>query len=126
MARARYMTNSSETQQAGLERADIRQKVLHAVSRLPQRQRRLFLLRELEGLSYAEIGEVMGISRNRVGKTLHQARLGFRKAYAGQVGDRERKEKCRRLGHLLSALYDGELVGRGRERASARTPGGMP
>ncbi|GAJ22243.1 unnamed protein product, partial [marine sediment metagenome] len=67
MARATYMTNNREAQQAGLERADIRQKVLQAVSRLPGRQRRLFLLRELEGLSYAQIGEVMGISPNKAG-----------------------------------------------------------
>ena len=111
MARATYMTNNREAQQAGLERADIRQKVLQAVSRLPGRQRRLFLLRELEGLSYAQIGEVMGISPNKAGKMLHRARLGFRQAYSSQVGVKEKKEKCRRLGHLLSVLYDGELLG---------------
>jgi len=110
MARATYMTTNREAQQAGLERADIRQKVLQAVSRLPARQRRLLLLRELEGLSYAQIGETTGISPNKVPKMLHRARQGFRQAYSSQVGDRERKEKCRRLGHLLSALYDGELL----------------
>jgi transcriptional regulator with XRE-family HTH domain len=112
------MTNSREAQQAGLERADIRQKVLHAVSRLPERQRRLLLLRELEGLSYAQIGETMGISPNRVGKMLHRARLGFRRAYSSQVAGRERKEKCRRLGHLLSAFQDGELLGLERQRVA--------
>jgi transcriptional regulator with XRE-family HTH domain len=111
------MTNNREAQQAGLERADIRQRVLQAVSRLPGRQRRLLLLRELEGLSYAQIGEVMGISPNKLAKMLHRARLGFRQAYSGQVGGREGKGKCRRLGHLLSALYDGELLGPERRRA---------
>jgi len=111
MVRATYMTNDREAQQAGLERADIRQRVLQAVSRLPGRQRRLLLLRELEGLSYAQIGETMGISPSRVAKMLHQARLGFRQAYSSQVADGESREKCRRLGHLLSAFYDGELVG---------------
>jgi len=82
------MTNNRGAQQAGLERADIRQKVLQAVSRLPQRQRRLLLLRELEGLSYAQIGETMGISPTKLAKMLHRARLAFRQAYASQVGAR--------------------------------------
>ena len=111
------MTNDREAQQAGLERADTRQKVLQAVSRLPGRQRRILLLRELEGSSYAEIGEVMGISPNKVGKMLYRARLGFRQAYSSQIGDREKKEKCRRLGHLLSVFNDGELLGPGRRKA---------
>jgi hypothetical protein len=111
MARATYVTNSRQGQQAGLERADIRQKVLQAVSRLPGRQRRLLLLRELEGLSYAQVGETMGISPSRVAKMLHRARLKFKQAYSSQVAGRERKEKCRRLGHLLSAFCDGELLG---------------
>jgi len=111
MARATYMTNDREDQQAGLERADIRQRVLQAVSHLPGRQRRLLLLRGLEGLSYAQIGETMGISRSKVARILHQARLGFRQAYSSQVVGGESKQKCRRLGHLLSAFYDGELPG---------------
>ena len=111
------MTNDREAQQAGLKRADTRQKVLQAVSRLPGRQRRLLLLRELEGSSYAEIGEIMGISPIRVGKMLYRARLGFRQAYASQIGDKEKKEKCRRLGHLLSVFNDGELLGPARRKA---------
>lgn len=111
MARARYMTNNSETQQAGLERADIRQRVLQAVGHLPGRERRLLLLRELEGLSYAQIGEALGLSRSRVARILHQARLGFRQAYSSQMKGGESEHKCRRLGHLLSAFYDGELPG---------------
>ncbi len=116
MARATYVTNNREAQQAGLERVDIRQRVLQAVSRLPGRQRRLLLLRELEGLSYAQMGEVVGISPERVGKVLQRARLGFRQAYSSQVAGRETKEKCGRLGHLLSAFYDGELLGLERQR----------
>jgi len=104
------MTSNSEAQQAGLERADVRQKVLQAVGCLPERQRRLLLLRELEGLSYVQIGEAMGISPSNVGKLLHRARLRFRQAYSRQVAGRETKEKCRRLGHLLSVLHDGELL----------------
>ncbi len=104
------MTSNSEAQQAGLERADVRQKVLQAVGCLPERQRRLLLLRELEGLSYAQIGEAMGISPSKVGKLLHRARLRFRQAYSRQIAGRETKEKCRRLGHLLSVLHDGELL----------------
>ncbi|MGQ9572014.1 MAG: sigma factor-like helix-turn-helix DNA-binding protein [Dehalococcoidia bacterium] len=112
------MTGNSEAQQAGLERADIRQRVLQAVSRLPARRRRLLLLRELEGLSYAQIGETMGISLGRIAKMLHGARLAFKQAYSRQMGRRETKGKCRRLGYLVSAFYDDELLGLERRQLS--------
>ena len=95
----------------GLQRADLRQKVWAAAARMPARPRRLLLRRELEGLSYAQIGAAMGISTEKVRRRLHRARALFRKKYAPYLTVREKRVKCRRLGDLLSGYYDGELRG---------------
>jgi AcrR family transcriptional regulator len=96
---------------AGIQRADLRQKVWAAAARMPARPRRLLLRRELEGLSYAQIGAAMGMSTEKVRRRLHRARALFRKKYAQYMTVREKRVKCRRLGDLLSSYYDGELRG---------------
>ena len=95
----------------GIQRADLRQKVWAAAARMPARPRRLLLRRELEGLSYAQIGAAMGMSTEKVRRRLHRARAMFRGKYAPYLTVRERRVKCRRLGDLLSGYYDGELRG---------------
>ena len=95
----------------GLQRADLRQKVWAAAARMPARPRRLLLRRELEGLSYAQIGAALGMSTEKVRRRLHRARALFRKKYTPYLTAREKRVKCRRLGDLLSGHYDAELRG---------------
>lgn len=102
--------------QAGVQRADLRQKVWAAAARMPARARRLLLRRELEGLSYAQIGAAMGMSTEKVRRQLHRARALFGKKYARHMAVREKPMKCRRLGDLLSGYYDDELRGMQRRR----------
>jgi AcrR family transcriptional regulator len=97
--------------QPGVQRADLRQKVWAAAARMSAGPRRLLLRRELEGLSYAQIGAAMGISTEKVRRRLHRARALFRKKYAPYLTLRDKRIKCRRLGDLLSGYYDGELRG---------------
>jgi hypothetical protein len=54
-----------------------------AISELPRRQRKAFLLRELGGLSYAELGAALGVSRPGVESLLFRARQHLRRALAG-------------------------------------------
>ena len=103
---------------AGIQRADLRQKVWAAAARMPARPRRLLLRRELEGLSYAQLGAAMGISTEKVRRRLHRARALFRKKYAPYMAAREKRVKCRRLGDHLSAYYDGEMRGMNRRRVA--------
>ena len=103
---------------AGIQRADLRQKVWEAAARMPARPRRLLLRRELEGLSYAQIGAAMGMSTEKVRRRLHRARALFRKKYAPHMTMREKRVKCRRLGDLLSGYYDGELRGMSSRRVA--------
>jgi RNA polymerase sigma-70 factor, ECF subfamily len=58
-----------------------------AMSHLPDRFRELIVLRELEGLSYRELADVMGIPMGTVMSSLSRARQALRRAL-----DHERKQ----------------------------------
>jgi RNA polymerase sigma-70 factor (ECF subfamily) len=62
-----------------LQRAD-RQLLELAMNHLPVRLREVLMLRELEGLSYKEIAEVVGVPMGTVMSTLFRARERFRRA----------------------------------------------
>jgi len=57
----------------------------HAMSRLPVRFRELLMLRELEGLSYQELADVMGIPIGTVMSGLSRARQAFRGALDNEL-----------------------------------------
>jgi RNA polymerase sigma factor (sigma-70 family) len=54
-----------------------------ALSGLPRRQRKAFLLRELGGLSYGELGTALGVTRPAVESLLFRARRQLRNVLAG-------------------------------------------
>ena len=54
--------------------ADERQRLMVALESLPPRSREVLVLRELEGCSYKEIGEITGIPIGTVMSTLSRAR----------------------------------------------------
>jgi RNA polymerase sigma-70 factor (ECF subfamily) len=58
--------------------ADERQRLTLALESLPQRFREVLVLRELEGCSYKEIGEITGIPIGTVMSTLSRARERLR------------------------------------------------
>lgn len=62
-----------------LQKAD-GQLVGQAMSQLPVRFREILILRELEGLSYKQIADVMGVPMGTVMSTLSRARERFRHA----------------------------------------------
>jgi RNA polymerase sigma factor (sigma-70 family) len=49
-----------------------------ALSRLPETQRSLVLLKDYEGYSYEEIGQITGLNESQVKVYLHRARLQLR------------------------------------------------
>jgi RNA polymerase sigma-70 factor (ECF subfamily) len=59
---------------AALERKELRERVAAAVDRLGDAARETLLLREVEGLSYAEIADALGIPKGTVMSRLHYAR----------------------------------------------------
>jgi RNA polymerase sigma-70 factor, ECF subfamily len=59
--------------------AETVQLVAAAVSRLPDQQRTVLVLRNWNGLSYAEIAEVVGCSEATVRSHMHHALAGVRR-----------------------------------------------
>jgi RNA polymerase sigma-70 factor (ECF subfamily) len=57
-----------------------------AVDRLPPAYRSVFMLREIEGLSTAETGDVLGLGEEAVKVRLHRARGMLREQLADEVG----------------------------------------
>ncbi len=66
--------------EAELQRSEIRSFVQKAVDELPEEARRTFLLREVDGLSYAEIAKSLRIPKGTVMSRLHYARKRLRAA----------------------------------------------
>ncbi len=61
------------------------QQVLHeAINKLPDVQRSVILLRDYEGYSYREIGEITGLSESQVKVYIYRGRI-FLKNYIGSM-----------------------------------------
>lgn len=59
--------------------------ILHAaLERLPENQRSVILLRDYEGYSYKEIGEITGMSEAQVKITIYRGRIAL-KNYIGKI-----------------------------------------
>jgi RNA polymerase sigma-70 factor (ECF subfamily) len=67
-----------------LERKELHQAIERCISGLPERHRQAFVLREVDGLSSAEICKAMGISRTNLWVMLHRARLQLRECLEDQ------------------------------------------
>ena len=67
------------TPQDELERKEFQEAVVRGLSRLSDEHRQVLVLRELNGLSYAEIAQVLGIEEGTVKSRISRARLALRK-----------------------------------------------
>ncbi len=90
-----------------------------ANARLPERQRLVLALRELEDMGYEDIGRVLDVTPGAVGQLLARARMALRRELRLEQVDLEwLAPGCRaRLGDI-GALIDGEL---GPDRAQVLT-----
>jgi RNA polymerase sigma-70 factor (ECF subfamily) len=68
-----------ETVQMPDERFDLREAIEHSLQSLPEVQRAILQLRDVEGYSYAEIGETLSLSDSQVQVYLFRARVNMRK-----------------------------------------------
>ena len=64
--------------------SDLKEILHQALERLTQIQRTLILLRDYEGYSYAEIGEITGLSESQVKVYIYRGRV-FMKQYLGSL-----------------------------------------
>ena len=61
------------------EKFDLKQNLEEAFEKLPDIQRSVILLRDYEGYSYEEIGEITGLSESQVKVYIYRGRLALRK-----------------------------------------------
>lgn len=85
--------------------------IADANARLPERQREVLVLRELEELSYDEIGEIMGLNRNAVAQLISRARIRLRDELRGTTlsAFTAASPACERALPLLAMRGDGQL-----------------
>jgi RNA polymerase sigma-70 factor (ECF subfamily) len=95
-----------------LERRQLGEALERAVASLPMPQREVLVLRDVEGLSAAEVGAVLGLGERAVKSRLHRARLALRARLAPFVGSGEapaRGPNCPDTMLMLSRSIEGEL-----------------
>ena len=68
------LTAADEDDEQPLARSELRRAVVRGLDRLPDDARRILILRELDGLSYAEIGKVLRLEPGTVKSRLFRAR----------------------------------------------------
>ena len=86
-----------------------------ALGGLSDSHHQILVLRELEGLSYDQLGERLGMSRSQVESTLFRARRRLEEEYSELVSG----ERCERVQAILSR-EDGENLGVRDERRVER------
>jgi len=63
---------------------DLKEKLNEALERLPEMQKSVVLLRDYEGYSYEEIGQITGLNEQQVKVYIYRARLALKK-YIGSI-----------------------------------------
>jgi RNA polymerase sigma-70 factor, ECF subfamily len=63
--------------------AETRQEIENAIDKLDDDHRAVVILRDIEGLDYNSIGDVLGCSRGTIKSRLHRARLELRQRLKG-------------------------------------------
>lgn len=70
-----------------LERAEFSRVVAEAVAGLPELMRAVLVLREVDGLSTAELGEALGVNDSQVWTLVHRAKARLRRELREHGGD---------------------------------------
>lgn len=89
---AQAASSSAEAHAVSSQELDIAEAILE---QLEAHQRRVFLLRHLEELSYAEIAATTGFSRDQVRSYLQNARRNFRLEWQRRTGSTEEATDAR-------------------------------
>jgi RNA polymerase sigma-70 factor (ECF subfamily) len=91
---------SADDPEAEAVRSEATDAIFAALAEVPLEFRLPFVLKEVVGLSVAEIADVLGVKEATIKTRLHRARLRVRKAIAGALPTREaphpdhRREEC--------------------------------
>ncbi|MBW1880243.1 MAG: sigma-70 family RNA polymerase sigma factor [Deltaproteobacteria bacterium] len=81
----RQLASSGPGSDAGLHRSEAEVLVREALEQLDEQQRHIIVLRDIEDLSYEEIGELMGVPRGTVKSRLHRARAHLARVLSRRI-----------------------------------------
>jgi RNA polymerase sigma factor (sigma-70 family) len=98
---------------AAERREDLR-RLIEDVRRLPEQQRSALLMREMEGLTYNELSEALGVTVPAVKSLLVRARIGLVEAIEA------RDTACREIRLDLASAFDRGVRASGRSRKHLR------
>ncbi|MFZ5642882.1 MAG: RNA polymerase sigma factor [Bacillota bacterium] len=79
---------ASENPDQACQKNAVKEILFSSIARLPEQQREVFILREINGCSTKEVAEIMGCSQELIKWRLHKARSTLRKSL--QTGTRYR------------------------------------
>lgn len=96
------------------ERREDLRRLIEDVRRLPEQQRSALLMREIDGMSYAELGEALGVSLQAVKSLLVRARIGLVEAVEA------RDTACAEIRSDLASAFDRGVRASGRARRHLR------
>lgn len=95
---------------ADIQRRDDLRRLVEDVARLPEQQRSALLMREMEGLTYVELADALGVTVPSVKSLLVRARIGLTEAREA------RDTACVEIRHDISAAHDKGVRVNGRAR----------
>jgi RNA polymerase sigma factor (sigma-70 family) len=96
------------------ERREDLRRLIDDVRRLPDQQRSALLMREMDGMSYAELSEALGVSLQAVKSLLVRARIGLVEAVEA------RDTACSEIRADLAGSFDRGVRASGRSRRHIR------
>ncbi|MEP6953952.1 MAG: sigma-70 family RNA polymerase sigma factor [Solirubrobacteraceae bacterium] len=100
-----HLVSSTPGPDAAVDQRMTLQNLQGAFGGLSEAHHQILVMRELEGLSYRQIGERLGMSRPSVESTLFRARRRLTEEYAELVSG----ERCRRVQGIIEAGGDRRL-----------------
>ncbi len=77
------LKTTNETPEFLLEESQFKEKLNHALNSLPENQRSTFLLNRIDGMKYAQIAEMEGVSVKAIEKRMHLALKSLREKIDG-------------------------------------------
>ena len=95
-----------------IERRELSERLESAIAALPEAQRAVIVMRDVEGLSAAEVAKVLGLGERAVKSRLHRARLAVRERLAPYVTGKDSPapgQGCPETARMLSRYLEGEL-----------------
>ncbi|HEX7298993.1 MAG TPA: sigma-70 family RNA polymerase sigma factor [Solirubrobacteraceae bacterium] len=110
-----HLVSTSPTPDAAVDTRMSLDHLRGAFGGLSDAHHQILVMRELEGLSYRQIGERLGMSRPSVESTLFRARRRLSEEYEELVSG----ERCQRIQAMIAGATDGQ-VGTRDERKMAR------